>query len=106
MQLNFNVMSYYGCFSLTLLHCCTSKGFYLYACGCIGGAGGKGVWGAAGLVYEMEEPDCKDPNYDESAQVSGTHTCLAQFIKTMQLLCAHMHVCLCVGGHSVCHSGS
>ncbi|XP_060782651.1 programmed cell death protein 4a isoform X2 [Neoarius graeffei] len=33
-----------------------------------GGAGGKGVWGAAGLVYEMEEPDCKDPNYDESAQ--------------------------------------
>ncbi|KAF4090843.1 hypothetical protein AMELA_G00056490 [Ameiurus melas] len=33
-----------------------------------GGAGGKGVWGAAGLVYEMEEPDCRDPNYDESAQ--------------------------------------
>ncbi|XP_022541986.1 programmed cell death protein 4a [Astyanax mexicanus] len=33
-----------------------------------GGAGGKGVWGAAGLVYEMEEPDARDPNYDESAQ--------------------------------------
>ncbi|XP_062851453.1 programmed cell death protein 4a [Trichomycterus rosablanca] len=33
-----------------------------------GGAGGKGVWGAAGLVYEMEEPDSHDPNYDESAQ--------------------------------------
>uniref|UniRef100_A0AAY5EPT8 MI domain-containing protein n=1 Tax=Electrophorus electricus TaxID=8005 RepID=A0AAY5EPT8_ELEEL len=33
-----------------------------------GGAGGKGVWGAAGMVYEMEEPDSKDPNYDESAQ--------------------------------------
>ncbi|XP_036430666.1 programmed cell death protein 4a [Colossoma macropomum] len=33
-----------------------------------GGAGGKGVWGAAGMVYEMEEPDAKDPNYDESAQ--------------------------------------
>ncbi|XP_030643857.1 programmed cell death protein 4a isoform X1 [Chanos chanos] len=33
-----------------------------------GGAGGKGVWGAAGMVYEMEEPDVKDPNYDESAQ--------------------------------------
>uniref|UniRef100_A0A3P9LHN7 Programmed cell death protein 4 n=1 Tax=Oryzias latipes TaxID=8090 RepID=A0A3P9LHN7_ORYLA len=33
-----------------------------------GGAGGKGVWGAAGMVYEDEEPDVKDPNYDESAQ--------------------------------------
>lgn len=35
-----------------------------------GGAGGKGVWGAAGMVYEDEEPDARDPNYDESAQVS------------------------------------
>ncbi|XP_051749635.1 programmed cell death protein 4a isoform X2 [Ctenopharyngodon idella] len=34
-----------------------------------GGAGGKGVWGAAGMVYEVEEPDAKDPNYDESAQM-------------------------------------
>ncbi|XP_067259459.1 programmed cell death protein 4a isoform X2 [Chanodichthys erythropterus] len=34
-----------------------------------GGAGGKGVWGAAGMVYEVEEPDVKDPNYDESAQM-------------------------------------
>ncbi|KAM7419344.1 hypothetical protein PAMA_016456 [Pampus argenteus] len=33
-----------------------------------GGAGGKGVWGAAGMVYEDEEPDVQDPNYDESAQ--------------------------------------
>ncbi|XP_031416308.1 programmed cell death protein 4a isoform X1 [Clupea harengus] len=33
-----------------------------------GGAGGKGVWGAAGMVYEMEEPDAKDPNYDDVAQ--------------------------------------
>uniref|UniRef100_A0A8C7P5T1 Programmed cell death protein 4 n=1 Tax=Oncorhynchus mykiss TaxID=8022 RepID=A0A8C7P5T1_ONCMY len=33
-----------------------------------GGAGGKGVWGAAGMVYEVEEPDAKDPNYDEVAQ--------------------------------------
>uniref|UniRef100_A0A8C2XSW0 Programmed cell death protein 4 n=1 Tax=Cyclopterus lumpus TaxID=8103 RepID=A0A8C2XSW0_CYCLU len=31
-----------------------------------GGAGGKGVWGAAGMVYEDEEPDLRDPNYDES----------------------------------------
>lgn len=41
--------------------------------GCVlvfpGGAGGKGVWGAAGMVYEDEEPDARDPNYDESAQV-------------------------------------
>lgn len=34
-----------------------------------GGAGGKGVWGAAGMVYEDEEPDAQDPNYDEVAQV-------------------------------------
>lgn len=27
------------------------------------------MWGAAGMVYEVEEPDLKDPNYDESAQV-------------------------------------
>ncbi|XP_077427380.1 programmed cell death protein 4a [Vanacampus margaritifer] len=33
-----------------------------------GGAGGKGVWGAAGMVYEDEELDLQDPNYDESAQ--------------------------------------
>ncbi|KAM8842991.1 programmed cell death protein 4a isoform 1-T1 [Synchiropus picturatus] len=33
-----------------------------------GGAGGKGVWGAAGMVYEDEELDVLDPNYDESAQ--------------------------------------
>ncbi|KAM9315240.1 programmed cell death protein 4a [Pholidichthys leucotaenia] len=33
-----------------------------------GGAGGKGVWGAAGMVYEDEEPDVRDPNYDESSQ--------------------------------------
>uniref|UniRef100_A0A8C1WH21 Programmed cell death protein 4 n=1 Tax=Cyprinus carpio TaxID=7962 RepID=A0A8C1WH21_CYPCA len=31
-----------------------------------GGAGGKGVWGAAGMVYEVEELDADDPNYDES----------------------------------------
>lgn len=36
-----------------------------------GGAGGKGVWGAAGMVYEDEEPDTRDPNYDEVAQVRG-----------------------------------
>lgn len=28
------------------------------------------MWGAAGMVYEVEEPDAKDPNYDESSQVS------------------------------------
>ncbi|XP_036372836.1 programmed cell death protein 4-like [Megalops cyprinoides] len=33
-----------------------------------GGAGGKGVWGVAGQVYEVEEPDIRDPNYDESSQ--------------------------------------
>ncbi|XP_060103220.1 programmed cell death protein 4-like isoform X2 [Heteronotia binoei] len=33
-----------------------------------GGAGGKGVWGAPGLVYTYQEPDARDPNYDEAAQ--------------------------------------
>ncbi|KAJ1212026.1 hypothetical protein NDU88_007372 [Pleurodeles waltl] len=33
-----------------------------------GGAGGKGVWGAPGVVYGYQEPDAHDPNYDESAQ--------------------------------------
>lgn len=61
-------------------------------CLCVGGAGGKGVWGAAGLVYEMEEPDCKDPNYDESSQVSVTFTYLAMLIRTLKLLCG----CVCV----------
>lgn len=31
-----------------------------------GGAGGKGVWGRSGEVYEAEEVDEKDPNYDEA----------------------------------------
>lgn len=34
-----------------------------------GGAGGKGVWGAPGVVYGYQEPDARDPNYDEVAQV-------------------------------------
>lgn len=31
-----------------------------------GGAGGKGVWGRSGEVYEPEEVDKKDPNYDDA----------------------------------------
>ncbi|XP_076027227.1 programmed cell death protein 4b [Genypterus blacodes] len=31
-----------------------------------GGAGGKGVWGRSGEVYEPEEVDEKDPNYDDA----------------------------------------
>lgn len=30
-----------------------------------GGAGGKGVWGTPGQVYDVEEVDIKDPNYDD-----------------------------------------
>uniref|UniRef100_A0A7N6C488 Programmed cell death protein 4 n=1 Tax=Anabas testudineus TaxID=64144 RepID=A0A7N6C488_ANATE len=33
-----------------------------------GGAGGKGVWGRSGEVYEPEEVDEKDPNYDEAQE--------------------------------------
>ncbi|XP_057181011.1 programmed cell death protein 4b [Triplophysa rosa] len=29
-----------------------------------GGAGGKGVWGPAGVVYDEDKVDFKDPNYD------------------------------------------
>ncbi|XP_062909772.1 programmed cell death protein 4-like [Mobula hypostoma] len=33
-----------------------------------GGAGGKGVWGAAAQVYDVEQPDIHDPNYDDDKQ--------------------------------------
>ncbi|XP_013868955.1 programmed cell death protein 4b [Austrofundulus limnaeus] len=33
-----------------------------------GGAGGKGVWGKTGEVYEPVEVDEKDPNYDEAQE--------------------------------------
>nr|XP_057918891.1 programmed cell death protein 4b isoform X3 [Doryrhamphus excisus] len=33
-----------------------------------GGAGGKGVWGRSGEVYEPEQVDQKDPNYDEAQE--------------------------------------
>ncbi|MGH0129272.1 UNVERIFIED_CONTAM: hypothetical protein FKN15_051375 [Acipenser sinensis] len=34
-----------------------------------GGAGGKGVWGTPGEVYDLEEIDVKDPNYDEDQEL-------------------------------------
>lgn len=37
-----------------------------------GGAGGKGVWGRSGEVYEPEQVDKKDPNYDD-AQVEPSY---------------------------------
>ncbi|XP_028651672.1 programmed cell death protein 4b [Erpetoichthys calabaricus] len=33
-----------------------------------GGAGGKGVWGPPGEVYDVEELDVKDPNYEEDQE--------------------------------------
>ncbi|XP_060938444.1 programmed cell death protein 4b [Limanda limanda] len=33
-----------------------------------GGAGGKGVWGRSGEVYQLEQVDAKDPNYDEAQE--------------------------------------
>lgn len=33
---------------------------------CAGGAGGKGVWGRSGEVYEPQAVDKKDPNYDDA----------------------------------------
>ncbi|XP_029466218.1 programmed cell death protein 4 isoform X1 [Rhinatrema bivittatum] len=33
-----------------------------------GGAGGKGVWGTPGQVYDLEEVDIRDPNYDEDQE--------------------------------------
>lgn len=44
-----------------------------------GGAGGKGVWGRSGEVYEQETVDEKDPNYDE-AQVPTAVLTLYIFI--------------------------
>uniref|UniRef100_A0A4W3JPQ4 Programmed cell death protein 4 n=1 Tax=Callorhinchus milii TaxID=7868 RepID=A0A4W3JPQ4_CALMI len=34
-----------------------------------GGAGGKGVWGTPGEVYDVEEVDVRDPNYDEDQEL-------------------------------------
>ncbi|KAK2819556.1 hypothetical protein Q7C36_021202 [Tachysurus vachellii] len=33
-----------------------------------GGAGGKGVWGTPGEVYDEEQVDVRDPNYDEDQE--------------------------------------
>ncbi|KAL6086876.1 hypothetical protein STEG23_000542 [Scotinomys teguina] len=33
-----------------------------------GGAGSKGVWGTPGQVYDVEEVDVKDPNYDDDQE--------------------------------------
>lgn len=33
-----------------------------------GGAGGKGVWGTPGQVYDEEKVDVRDPNYDEDQE--------------------------------------
>ncbi|XP_073451996.1 programmed cell death protein 4 [Aquarana catesbeiana] len=33
-----------------------------------GGAGGKGVWGTPGQVYDVEEVDVRDPNYEEDQE--------------------------------------
>ncbi|XP_064418920.1 programmed cell death protein 4b isoform X2 [Latimeria chalumnae] len=33
-----------------------------------GGAGGKGVWGTPGEVYDVDEVDFRDPNYDEDQE--------------------------------------
>lgn len=55
------------------------KTFYrecIRVCVCfVGGAGGKGVWGTPGEVYDVEEVDVRDPNYDEDQVV-----CLSQHL--------------------------
>lgn len=45
---------------------------YLISVCVLGGAGGKGVWGTPGEVYDEEEVDVRDPNYDED-QVGDLH---------------------------------
>lgn len=50
-----------------------------------GGAGGKGVWGAAGMVYEDEEPDTQDPNYDEVAQGDTVYATVAPEVDEREL---------------------
>lgn len=45
-----------------------------------GGAGGKGVWGTPGQVYDVEEVDVKDPNYDDD-QVSTIFFIYSMFVR-------------------------
>ena len=67
--------------------------FEKFVCFRAGGAGGKGVWGAAGMVYEMEEPDARDPNYDESAQVSRTSVMSSEHHCALSKNDTHVYVC-------------
>lgn len=54
------------------------------------------MWGAAGMVYEMEEPDAKDPNYDESSQVSVyLHISLTGYMKNTSS--SHLVDIVCMG---------
>ncbi|XP_039395995.1 programmed cell death protein 4-like [Mauremys reevesii] len=50
-----------------------------------GGAGGKGVWGAPGLVYGYQEPDARDPNYDESSQGDTVYATVAPELEEGEL---------------------
>lgn len=46
----------------------------------VGGAGGKGVWGTPGQVYDEDKVDVKDPNYD-AEQVRATQCACLCFLK-------------------------
>ncbi|XP_043919949.1 programmed cell death protein 4 [Protopterus annectens] len=50
-----------------------------------GGAGGKGVWGAPGMVYTYEEPDARDPNYDEACAVDTVFATVVPELDEVQL---------------------
>ncbi len=47
----------------------------------IGGAGGKGVWGSPGEVYDVDEVDVKDPNYDVEQVRATQYACLLMLFK-------------------------
>lgn len=51
-------------FQVLFVNCLSWLHFLLF-CILPGGAGGKGVWGTPGQVYDVEEVDIKDPNYDD-----------------------------------------
>lgn len=45
------------------------------------------------MVYEMDEPDAKDPNYDESAQVRGGHGTQHSVQRPLAFLLIQCRIC-------------
>lgn len=55
-----------------------------------GGAGGKGVWGTPGQVYDVEEVDVKDPNYDDDQVGTSYFFVYSMFVRFLNFFLIRM----------------